>query len=278
MRRPPRTKVSIPSRCSTASAIARSRSRSISTLKWPAFARIAPSFMRGKWRSLITPTFPVVVTKMSPHRGRLVHGHHVEAVHVRLERATRVDLGHDHPGAHPLRLPREAPPAVAVPGHDEPLARDQHVRGDHQRCEHRLARAVDVVERPLHRGVVHGDDGELELSRRPPSPGAGGCRSWSPRTRRSPRRGARAEPCGAGGSGPCRRRWSRSAGCRAPGRSRRSTRRPGRRAAHSTWTSSNFPSAAATSSWVERGLQPVIATSAPPAARARTRFAVLAST
>ncbi len=47
-------------------AISRSAGISISTLKWPVFARIAPSFMRSMCSRAITCLSPVAVQKMSP--------------------------------------------------------------------------------------------------------------------------------------------------------------------------------------------------------------------
>ncbi len=95
---------------------------------------------------------------------RLVHRHDVEPVHVRLERPPGVHFSHDDAGAEAPCLLRKPPAAVAVAGDDEPLARDEDVRGDHDRGERALPGAVDVVEEVLHRGVVDGHDRELERS------------------------------------------------------------------------------------------------------------------
>ena len=81
-----------------------------------------------------------------------------EAVHDRLERAQRVDLGDRHDGAHASRPGRNALAAEAVAGDDETLAREQDIRRPDDAVERRLARSVPVVEQMLGIGVVDGDD------------------------------------------------------------------------------------------------------------------------
>ena len=48
--------------------ISSSAGMSISTLKWPELATIAPFFITPKWRPSSTCMSPVTVTKMSPSR------------------------------------------------------------------------------------------------------------------------------------------------------------------------------------------------------------------
>ena len=97
-------------------------------------------------------------------RGRRRHRQHLEAVHDRLERAHRVDLGDDHVRAHPARAHRHAAADPAVAGDDEGLAREQHVRRADDPVDRRLAGAVAVVEEVLRLRVVDRDDREAELA------------------------------------------------------------------------------------------------------------------
>ena len=95
-------------------------------------------------------------------RGRLGHRHHLVAVHQRLERPHRVDLGDDHVRAHAARAHRDAAPDPAVARDDEPLAGEQDVRRADDPVDRRLAGAVAVVEEVLRLRVVDGDDREAE--------------------------------------------------------------------------------------------------------------------
>ena len=52
--------------CRVSLASARSAGSSISTLKWPVLARIAPSFICSMWLFATTDLSPVAVMKMSP--------------------------------------------------------------------------------------------------------------------------------------------------------------------------------------------------------------------
>ena len=56
-------------------------------------------------------------------RGGLGHRHHLEAIHDRLERAHRLDLGDDDVGAQALGARRDAAAAHAVAGDDHRAAR-----------------------------------------------------------------------------------------------------------------------------------------------------------
>ena len=102
---------------------------SISTLKWPELARIAPSFIElevlGADDVLVAGRGEEDVADL---RG-LGHRQHLEAVHHGLERPQRVDLGHDHVRAHAARARRDAAADPAVAGDDEALAGEQDVRG-----------------------------------------------------------------------------------------------------------------------------------------------------
>ena len=139
--------------------MASSAGMSISTLKWPVLATMAPSFMTSKCSLRITWMSPVTVTKMSPMRRGLRHGHDPEAVHDRFEGPQRVDLQHDHVGAVSLGPHGHAPAAPAVADDDDRLAGDQPIGGPDDAVEGRLAGAVAVVEHVLGHGFVHGDDG-----------------------------------------------------------------------------------------------------------------------
>ena len=97
-----------------------------------------------------------------PDPGRLLHAHHVEAVHQGLAGLVRIDLRHDHPGAQSGRPHGDAPPAPAVADHDDRLARHHHVRGADEAVPHRLSRPVTVVEQVLAERVVDRDHGELQ--------------------------------------------------------------------------------------------------------------------
>ena len=123
---------------------------------------IAPSFICSKWLRSTTLMLPVAVTKRSPTRRGPVHRHHREAVHRRLERPDRVDLGDDHPGAHAAHPHRDALAAPAVAGDDDRLAGQQDVGGAQDAVDRALAGAVAVVEEVLGVGVVDGDHRELE--------------------------------------------------------------------------------------------------------------------
>ena len=96
------------------------------------------------------------------------HRHDLEAVHQRLERAHRVDLGHDHVRPRPLaRIATPARPSRSRPRRT--LAGQQHVRGPDNPVDRALARAVAVVEEVLRPRVVDAITGNA-TRRPPPSP------------------------------------------------------------------------------------------------------------
>ena len=68
----------------------------ISLSKWPMLQTMAMSFILRMCSSVMTSWLPVAVTKMSALSGHIVERQHLMAVHRRLKRADRVDLGHDH--------------------------------------------------------------------------------------------------------------------------------------------------------------------------------------
>ncbi len=96
--------------------------------------------------------------------GGLIHGHDAETLQPRLQGGGGPHLGDDHVRPHAARAHRAAPPAVAISGHDEVLAGDQHRGGAQDAVDGGLAGPVDVVEVPLRLGVVHGDHRVEELA------------------------------------------------------------------------------------------------------------------
>ena len=164
------------SRVSTASA--RSAGMSISTLKWPVLQRIAPSFIGAtcsrRDHVLVAGRGAEDVADL----GGLGHRHHLEALHQRLERRHRIDLGDDHVRAQAACAHRDAAPDPAVAGDDEALAGEQHVRRADDPVDRRLAGAVAVVEEVLRARVVDGDHREREravgLHRLEPDDAGGG--------------------------------------------------------------------------------------------------------
>ena len=138
---------------------------SISTLKWPVFASIAPSFMTSKCSPRSTCLSPVAVMKMSPTRSRVLHRQHLvsrpSAASSARSGSTSVTIT-----CAPMPLgPRcDAASAPAVAGHDHLPPGEQHVRRPDQPVDRRLAGAVAVVEQVLRLGLVDGDHREAELA------------------------------------------------------------------------------------------------------------------
>ena len=95
-----------------------------------------------------------------------VHGHDHEPVHMGLKGSPWVDLGYNDFCAEPVGFLRKPPPAETVTGDYEVFPGDQGVCRDHNRREGTLPRSVDIVKEPLHGGVVHGDDRELQFALR----------------------------------------------------------------------------------------------------------------
>ena len=94
--------------------------------------------------------------------GGMVHGHHLEALHGRLQGADGVDLGHQHAGAHAAEGLGAALAHLAITGHDADLAGHHHVRGPLDAVQQGFADAVEVVELALGDRIVDVDGGHLE--------------------------------------------------------------------------------------------------------------------
>ena len=94
--------------------------------------------------------------------GGVQRGHHIEALHPRLERAHRVDLAHDHRRAGAAGAQRDPAPGRAVPEHHDGLAREQQVRRAQDAVERRLPGPETVVEGALGGGLVDRQDRELQ--------------------------------------------------------------------------------------------------------------------
>ena len=87
------------------------------------------------WSTVTTSLLPVAVMMMSAVGEHVLEGGDLVAVHRRLQRADRVDLGDDDPGALAAQRLRAALADVAVAADDGDLAADEHVGG-----------AVDAVD------------------------------------------------------------------------------------------------------------------------------------
>ena len=83
--------------------------------------------------------------------------HHLVAVHRRLQRAQRFDLGDDHLGAMALGAAGDAAAAPAVADHGEGLAGEQDVGGADYAVQGALPGAVAVVEQVLGHRIVNRD-------------------------------------------------------------------------------------------------------------------------
>ncbi len=88
----------------------------------------------------------------------------LEALHGGLQRADRVDLGDDHPGALALERLGAALADVAVPGDDCGLAAEHHVDGAVDAVDQAVTAAVQVVELGLGDRVVDVDRREQQLA------------------------------------------------------------------------------------------------------------------
>ena len=91
-------------------------------------------------------------------------GLHLEALHGGLQRADRVDLRNDHPGAVRTHRTGATLAYVAVAADDNHLAGDHHVRSALDAVGQRLAAAVEVVELRLRARVVHVDGRNEQLA------------------------------------------------------------------------------------------------------------------
>ena len=119
---------------------------SISLSKWPMLPTIAWCFIRLIWSTVTTSLLPVAVMMMSAIGEHLVERGDLVAVHRRLQRADRVDLGDDHPGALAAQRLRAALADVAVAADHGDLAADQDVGGAVDAVDQRVPAAVLVVE------------------------------------------------------------------------------------------------------------------------------------
>ena len=110
----------------------------------------------------------------------VVQGRDLVAVHRRLERADRVDLGDDHAGALAAQRLGAALADVAVAADDGDLAADEDVGGAVDAVDQGVAAAVLVVELRLGHRVVDVDRREQEVAVAHASRTGGGRRWWSP--------------------------------------------------------------------------------------------------
>ena len=146
-----------------ARSLMRSRAgMSISTLKWPELATMAPFFISSKcsWRS--TLLLPVTVTKTSPILAASAMDMTRKPSMTASSARVRIDLGDDDVGAHAAGARGEAATAPAVAGDDELGAGEQDSWCADDAVEGGLAGAVAVVEHVLGQRVVDGDDGIRE--------------------------------------------------------------------------------------------------------------------
>merc|ERR1719164_110065 len=93
----------------------------------------------------------------------VLHGGDLVALHARLERADRVDLGHVHDGGLRGHRGGGALADVTEAADDDLLAREHDVGGAHDAVRQRVAAAVDVVELGLGHAVVNVDGREEQL-------------------------------------------------------------------------------------------------------------------
>ena len=119
---------------------------SISLSKWPMLQTIALCFIRAMWSTVMMSSLPVAVTKMSAVSTHVFERGDLVALHRRLQRVDRVDLGDDDARALAAQRLRAALADVAVAAHDGDLAADHHVGGAVDAVDERVAAAVEVVE------------------------------------------------------------------------------------------------------------------------------------
>ena len=94
----------------------------------------------------------------------VLEGGDLVALHRRLQRVDRVDLGDDDPRALAGEALGAALAHVAVAEHDRRLAADHHVGGPVDAVDQRVAAAVEVVELALGHRVVDVDGREQQLA------------------------------------------------------------------------------------------------------------------
>ena len=119
---------------------------SISLSKWPMLPTIAWCFIRAMSAAVMMSLLPVAVMKMSAVSTTSSSVVDLVAVHRRLQRADRVDLGDDDAGALAAQRLGAALADVAVAEHDRDLAADQDVGGAVDAVDQRVPGAVLVVE------------------------------------------------------------------------------------------------------------------------------------
>ena len=110
----------------------------------------------------MTPRLPVAVTKMSAVPDDVFEGRHLVAVHRRLQRADRVDLGDDDARALAAKGLSTTLADVAVTADHRNLAADEHVGRPVDAVDQRVPAAVLVVELRLGHRVVHVDGREQQ--------------------------------------------------------------------------------------------------------------------
>ena len=137
---------------------------SISLSKWPMLPTIAWCFIRAMWSAVMMSLLPVAVMKMSPVSTTSSSVRDLVALHQRLQRVDRVDLGDDHAGALAAQRGGAALADVAVAADDRDLAGDHHVGRAVDAVDERVAAAVEVVELRLRDRVVDVDRREQELA------------------------------------------------------------------------------------------------------------------
>src|SRR5271168_1657833 len=119
---------------------------SISTLKWPEFEMMAPSFIRSKCSLVSTLLFPVTVQNTSPSLAASV---------IDITRKPSITASSAFVGSTSVTI--TSAPAPAVASHHELRTRQQEIGGADDAVDGRLSRAVAVVEQMLGVGVVHRD-------------------------------------------------------------------------------------------------------------------------
>jgi hypothetical protein len=95
----------------------------------------------------------------------IVHRRDLIALHRRLQRADRVDLGHQHTRPLAAQARRRALADIAEAGNHGGLAGHHHVGGALDAVDQTLAHAVEIVEFRLGDAVVDVEGGHFELAR-----------------------------------------------------------------------------------------------------------------
>ena len=108
---------------------------------------------------------PVAVMKMSARLDDVLERLDLVALHRRLQRADRIDLGDDDAAALAAQRLGAALADLAEAAHDRDLAAEHHVGGADETVGQRVPAAVDVVELALRDRVVDVDRREQQLAR-----------------------------------------------------------------------------------------------------------------